>query len=416
MPRTITESKPPSRKEVQIALALMAAWFLFFFILLAVSSHKYSSDFNAFYAGGRIIREGEASRLYDLGEQARIERQSLRSEDLVVNAHPPFEALWFACLARLSFVQAYILCGVLNVLFWFLSQQLLLLHTPIPRHFYSFLMITGLFAPFWGALRVGQTSLLVLLAFSLTLACLQRGQDFSAGIFLGLGLFKFAVVLPFAMISFLRGRWRLLAGFLSAALSLATLSVIAVGSDGVLSYVKLLAGIVRHPDNPLYRSMRFEERMPTISGLLTSLLSGRLAPHLITVFGLAISCSLVLFTGWRWRQEDRLRGGDSLVLMFAAALAVSQAAAPHLYVYDMTLMSLAMFLVVNSPQWSQRSRQRAIALWLMVVLCTPVTYFLLSWLKLTYLLAPVLITFALVTLRMATKAEYPKERCLVLDS
>jgi hypothetical protein len=410
----MTESKPPTRKEVQIALGLTAVLFFFFFILYAAFSHKYSSDFNAFYAGGRIIREGEASRLYDLGEQARIEKQTLRAEDLIVNAHPPFEALWFACLARLSLVQAYVLWGAINVLLWFLSQRLLWLNTRIPQHFYGYLLITTLFLPFWGALMLGQTSLLALLVFSLTIVCLQRGQDFRAGIYLGLGLFKFPVVLPFAMICLLRSRWKVLAGFASAALPLATLSVIAVGSEGVLSYGNLLAGILRNPGNPIYRSMRFEERMPTVTGLLTTLLSGRLPPHLITMLVVAISGSLVLFIGWRWRQEDAVRGGDSLALMFAAALAVSLAAAPHLYVYDLTLMWLAMFLVVNSPQWSQRAGQRTFPLGMMIVLCTPVTYLLLSWWKLTYLLAPVLVVFALASLRLATRAEYPAERCLAL--
>lgn len=58
----------------------------------------------------------------------------------------------------------------------------------------------------------GQTTVLLLILFSLTYVSLKQSQDLRAGFFLGLGLFKFPVVFPFAIICLLRRKWKMLAG------------------------------------------------------------------------------------------------------------------------------------------------------------------------------------------------------------
>src|SRR5260370_1772600 len=245
----MTTAKPPTRGEVQIALGLSAALLFFVVILNAALSDISSFDFAGFYTGGLIIRQGNASRLYDLGEQARIERQLFNREEILIVNHPPFEALLFSALARLSYIKAYVLWGAINVCLWLFFQHLLRPHTLIPRNPYRYLLLCALFFPLWTVLILGQITILLLLLFCVTFLCLKRGQDFRAGGFLGLGLFKFPIVLPFALIWFLRSKWRLTAGFAAAASLLGVLSVIAVGPAGVQSYANLLIDIVRNPDN-----------------------------------------------------------------------------------------------------------------------------------------------------------------------
>jgi hypothetical protein len=252
----------------------------------------------------------------------------------------------------------------------------------------------------------GQTSVLLLLLFSLSFVCLKRGQDFRAGVFLGLSLLKFPIVLPFALICFLRSKWRMMAGFAVAASLLALLSVIAVGMAGVRSYVNLLIDMVRNPENPAYWSIMVW-KMPTVRGFFAALLTGRVAAGHISILAEAVSTLLILFAAWRWRQEDRDQGGNSLGLMFAAALAVSLVAAQHLYMHDLTLLLLAVLLVVGSPRWSQKSRQRAVLTSIMVILyCPPVYAVLLRWQE-VYILAPVLVVFALAAISLARRADIP---------
>jgi hypothetical protein len=146
--------------------------------------------------------------------------------------------------------------------------------------------------------------------------------------------------------------------------------------------------------------------MPTLRGFFAALLTGRLVPLDIGVL-VAISTSLISFMAWRWRQQDRRPGGNSLALMFAAALTVSVVTAPHLYIYDLTLMLLPMLLVIGSSQWSEESVQRRVLIAIMVILYIPPVYLLLLKWHAMYLLAPALVAFALAAISLAGKAELP---------
>jgi hypothetical protein len=363
-------------------------------------------DFAGYYTGVLIIHQGNASKLYDLDEQARIERQLFHRGKILINPHPPFEALGFASLASLPYIQAYILWGAINVLLWLLSQHLFWRESPFPRNFFHYCLLPLLFFPLWFDLIIGQTSLLLLFLFSLTFVSLKRGQDFRAGIFLGLGLFRFPIVFPFALICFLRSKWKMMVGFAAAASLLGALSVIAVGTAGMRSYVNLLIDIMNSPNKPAYISLRAWKQMPTLRGLFAVLLTGRLAPVQIGVLA-AASISLIFFMAWRWRQQDLRPGGNSFDLMFAAALTVSLVTAPHLYIYDLTLMLLAMLLVMGSSQWSEQSVQRRVLIAVVVILNIPPLYLLLLRWHAMYLLAPVLVAFALAAISLARKAEIP---------
>ena len=403
----MSTTEAPTPSEVRIALGLTAA-LLFFVVLLSLKlANPRRIDFTTLYAGGLIIHQGNASRLYDLGEQARIERQLLNGERFLVNPHPPFEALWFAALGSLSYIKAYILWGAINVVLWLVIQHLLRPHVPVPRHPFHYLMLCSLFFPLWVSLMRGQTAVLLLLLFSLTFVCLKRGQDFRAGIFLGLGLIKFAIVLPFAIICLLRSKWRLMTGFAAAASLLGLLSVIAVGPSGVSSYVNLLIDIVRNPNNPAYGESFIAWGMPTIGGFFSTLLNGHLASVYVSSLALTISACLTLFAAWQWRRQDRDQADCSAGPMFGAALTVSLVTAPHLYVHDLTVMLLAILLVIASSQWTEDWRGRKILTAAIVILYTPIVYLLLPRWHAVYLLAPVLVVFALAAMSLVRKAELP---------
>jgi hypothetical protein len=397
--------KPPTRREVTIAISFAAVLLFFVVILSAVLSNPRAYDFAGYYTCGLIIHQGNASRLYDPAEQSRVEHQLLGRESLLINPHPPFEALFFSTLARLSYVKAYILWGVINVLLWALSQHLFWRDRPIPAHFFRYSLLSFLFFPLWGTLIIGQTTILLLFLFTLTHVSLARGHDFRAGVFLGLGLFKFPIVIPFALICFLRGKWRLMGGFTATALILGILSVIAVGIEGIRTYANLLVDILKNPYNSAYSSLANWGKMPTIKGLLVTVLGGRLSAQQIALLLVAVSMGVILYTGWQWRQLDQRQGQSESSLMFAAALTVAQITALHFYAYDLTLMLLAVFLVIASPQWLRKSPQRIVLAAVMLILYFPPVYALLLSRGVVYVLAPVLLAFALAAMDLARKTE-----------
>jgi hypothetical protein len=401
----MSTANPPTRTAVRIALGMTAALLFTVVILTAALSDLRGYDFITFYTGGLIVRQGNASRLYDLDEQARIERQVMNRGDLLMYLHPPFEAYWFAPLARLSYVKAYFLWGAVNVLLWLVIQHVFRRYAPIPRHPFHYFLLCSLFFPLWVALMRGQTSVLLLLLFSLTFICLKRGQDYRAGVFLGLGLFKFAIVLPFALICLLRSKWKLMAALTITAFVLAALSVIAVGPSAVRAYINLLIESIRDPANPLYGDNFNVWGMPTVGGFFATLLNSRLPTVSVSMMASAVSACLVLFAAWRWRGEDLRPGEGSSGLMFAAALAVSVVTAPHLYLHDLTLLMMAVLLVIGSSQWPENWRERKVLTATVVILYIAPLYLLLLRRQAVYLLAPVLVAFALAAIHLARKAE-----------
>ena len=403
----MTEAQPPARGEVAIALGLTVALLFFIVLLNAVIGDSRHVDFAEFYAGGLIIYQGNASRLYDLDTQARVEGQFLNGERALINPHPPFESLLFAGLARLSYREAYLLWGAINAFFWLLFQHLLRPYAPVARWPFRYFMLCAIFFPLWVALMRGQTSVLLLLAFTLTYVCVKRGRDLLAGVFLGLGLVKFAIVMPFACICFVRGKWKMLAGLATAASVLGLLSLATVGAEGLRSYLRLLGAILRRPGDPAYGESFRAWGMPTVGGIFATLLTGRVtATHLAALTAVA-SASLLLFTAWRWRKQDRNGGEKSSPLMFAAALVVSQVTAPHLYVHDLTLTLLAVLLVAGTSELQEKSPERTVLIAAMVILyAAPLYVLLLRW-ELMYLLAPVLTAFALALISLAGKTGLP---------
>ncbi len=198
-----------------------------------------------------------------------------------------------------------------------------------------------------------------------------------------------------------------MAGFGATASILIVVSVIALGPAAIRSYANLLIDMVRNPDNPAYGSMRFWGKMPTIKGLFATILAGRIATVHISALAAAVSLPLLLLVAWRWRQADQASGGNSQALMFAAALAISQVTAPHLFTYDLTLMLLAVPLVICSPQWSHRSRQRLVLVAVIMILYAPPVYILLARWKAMGILATILVAFAVAAMGLARRVELP---------
>ena len=237
-------------------------------------------------------------------------------------------------------------CGV-----WIFFAYLMRPYASIPRDPLQYFMLCFFLCLLGQTWCLGQNSLILLVLYTLTFICLKRRQDYLAGVFLGLGLLKYHLVLPFALICLLRGKWRMMAGFALTGSALGALSFATVGSAGVLSYGHLLVDIARNPESPVYWSFNARNIMPTIRGGRRRAVGQGVSSGWINALAALASAGLVLFTARRWRREDRYDDGDSLSLMFAAALAVSLLVAPHLYWYDLALMLIPLLLVFNSSRW-----------------------------------------------------------------
>jgi Glycosyltransferase family 87 len=397
----MTESQiTPKRIEFENIVALLA------FTILLVSAVFWAdrpptmekTDFSVTYIGSRMVYLGQGSKLYDLAEQQKLKRLLLPDAEPLIYEHPPFEALLLAPLGALPYKTAFLIWGLINVAIWLMLPYLLRPYAPAPRDDLAYLVLWLLFAPLGVALFQGQSSLLILLAYSLAFIALKRGCDFRAGAILGLGLFKFQFILPFVLIFLLRRQWRFLKGFLATAAGLGVLSVVAVGWPGIWSYIHLLVSVARHPDNSTYGAAI---GMGTVQGFVHALLGKVLRRSAISLLVAAISAALIGWSAWRWRAADDRERGRTFDLMFAVSVVVALVTGFHMFTHDLSPLMLAMLLVAAHFPGSDRLALRLTLGAALVVFWIPPLYFaLLAW-HCVYLWFPVLAIFWLGTLRLA---------------
>lgn len=384
-------------RQLNIGVAITVALFSAAIIGMSLSSWVQKSDFAVPYTGGLILRQGHAPRMYDLAEQERVQEALLMRRGLLLDMYPPYHALLFAPLTLLGYRAAYLVWGAVNILLWLLFRYLVREERSKIQPF-QFLILSALFAPLWVALIQGQFSILLLVSMGLAFVYLKCGKDWSAGLALSLGLLKFQILVPFAVIFLLRRKWRFLGGLAAGAGVLTAVSLIAVGPLAAESYGHLLLDTFRHPHTWAYLTIK-PSNMPTIRGLVNGLFAGVLPGIWLTVMSGALSGCVILATALLWERRSNSANFD---LMFAAAVVVSLLTAPYLYPHDLTPLILAMTLVVASPGWKAKSSIRSLLLFVISVLyASPFYLATLLGREELYLLAPLIAVFAFVVLFLA---------------
>lgn len=224
--------EPRSRREIQIALAMTVLLVVGVLLFCAAFDHPQDFDFAGCYSAGLISRQAGTAKVYDVQRQIQVQRSALGRTQLLLYAYPPFHAALFAQLARFPYVTAYIIWGCLDIALWTFFVCLMRRYAPIPRDPLRYFMLCFLFLPAWAAMVLGQNSLILLVLYMLSFICLRHRHEFWAGVFLGLGLAKYQLVLPFVLILLLRGKWRAIAGFGLACSVFVALCFWTAGSAG----------------------------------------------------------------------------------------------------------------------------------------------------------------------------------------
>jgi hypothetical protein len=187
------------------------------------------------------------------------------------------------------------------------------------------------FVPLSATLIQGQDSILLLALFILAWKSL-KSDELRAGLFLGLGIFKFHIVLPVAALFFLWNRKRFIVGFLGSSAFCLLISVWITGAHGILQY----AEIIRRMNDPDMFS--FEPRlMPNLRGLANMLLGGRIPFLNIWI----VFCSIVVFAAvalWHPRDiSDRFLTTTVLVSLISY----------HVLAHDLSLLLLPIAVMAN---------------------------------------------------------------------
>jgi len=345
-------------------------------------------DFTSFYAAGKILARHQGARLYDIPLQKQTQ-QEFAPYAVIRNLpyyHIPIEAALFVPFTRLPYFQAYLLWDLFSLM---VCAAALLIIRP---HLQTF---RGQSALFWGllvfsffpafiALVQGQDALLLLLLFALTYSALRKGESFTAGCWLGSGLFRFPVVLPLLLILARRSRPRLLGGFILTSALMALSSVALVGWKTALSYPAFLLGGERSWTSPIV-----SPDMPNLRGLLETVSYHAAGTWAFRAAVVLLGLALLWFCSNLWHPHA---DGVQFDLGYSLAIVAAILASYHAFTHDLTILLIPALLIANYCQLRPQTwRNWTVTVPMFLLFFTPLCAALLFWMRLARLLAVVLL-------------------------
>src|SRR5438105_3068218 len=213
-----TKLRPIIIAVMSLLFFLSAAGF-FLMIPMALRGHV---DFRSFYTAGYMVRTGHGSEIYDYEQTRKFQNELVSpAKDALPFNHLAYESLIDLPFSFFSYRAAYFAFLACNLLF--LAASIYMLRPYLARlgKLWHALPIAFVicFLPVTIALIEGQDSLLLLALLAASNTAVDKEREVTAGMLLGLTLFKYQYALPIALLFFLWRRWRFLAGFaLSAAI------------------------------------------------------------------------------------------------------------------------------------------------------------------------------------------------------
>ena len=342
-------------------------------------------DFPDFYCAGVMARQ--RVNLYDPAAQQHCQmREAGRKGTYYI--HPPFEALAFAPLTQLSVREAYLVWNLAGCLLLGLTWRTLskTLHWKLD---WGVLFAIGLlFPPLLLNFVQGQDSGLLFALIVFSFAAWDRQRFGLAGALLALGLFKFHLIVPLALLLVIRGRLRFAFGFASIATALAVISGIVFGWGVFQQYTNFLRILPQLPISGVHW-----QAMANVRGLAT-FLRGQDTSH--TFYIALISSVFLLGSAWIW-----FRAGDSRVLQhlaWSSSVLTAILVGYHLSPHDLTILLLPLALLLDTVQ-ETIGRTRWILAGLVAICFLPPIHLLLLWAKYYALMGVLVVTLVLTTLQ-----------------
>lgn len=334
-----------------LVLLAAAVSFLLFALDLQIKDPRINVDFAILYTAGRIVSHANPHLLYDMHLQRQIQQELVRRKQFRPFYHAPFEAWLFAPISNLPFHTAFLLWSACNVMFFVLV--LYLLHrTGYTLGTRSLLVwATAAIPPLASLFLIGQDSLLLTVIFLVAFLALKKSREYTAGFVLGLGLFSFQVVLPFAFVFFLRRRFKMIAAFTGSAIMVSAISLATVGWSGIIEYARVIQTVAHPAGDQLSGSVA---SMVSLRALFEALLHGAVSSHLIFALVLVVTLFLLVWAAWRFSAiaNPETRAFD---VQFSLCLLAALMASYHLFQYSLSPMIIAAFLMLAYEDASRRA-------------------------------------------------------------
>lgn len=256
------------------------------------------SDLRQLYTGGYMIRTGHQKELYNYDLQWQLEKNLVGGQLMLPVNHLAFEELLFVPLSLFSYRTAYWVFLTFNASLLVISARLLRSRMKLlsDRWRWFPVLLIAAFYPISRALVLGQDSIIMLTLLAIALYALDRDKEMMAGLMVGIGAFKFQIVVPIAVLFLIWRRWRFCGGFVISAGMAGLISLGLVGRDGAKEYVAMLKGMSLHLNSAadMVHYGTFPTAMMNLRGLATALLGGILSASGIQIAILVFSAAVLL--------------------------------------------------------------------------------------------------------------------------
>jgi hypothetical protein len=287
---------------------------------------NFHNDFTFYYAAARVGLHDGWAHLYDLHlQQQQLDAigSHITVAQLARFVSPPPLALLVSVFTAVPYQAAYWCWSALLLFALFLAWKVTAPSTGRARVIFLVAAIGWL--PVIYGLQLGQPAVLAAYGVAACYARLERNQRFEAGIGLGLVVLKpqLAFLVPPALA--VAGRWRAFAGAAITLGTLAVVSLVLLGPQGISDYLGILRFATTVPEN----------QSQTLAAWLPNLTVARTVQVIVSLWTLVL--------------VYRLRHRDPRVWI-AVALTGGLAASPYTHYDDLTMLGLAIVLYLGAPR------------------------------------------------------------------
>lgn len=302
-------------------------------------------DFRHLYTAGYMARTGHAHELYNYYAQKAFQDARVAPYPIATPfIRPAYQALLFVPFSLLGYRTAYCAFLVFNLVllgiaFRFLRSQMDNL-AKVYRWLPAAMFLA--FIPVAVALMQGQDSIVLLALLAGAVNALGRNRELRAGVFVGLGLFKFQLVIPIALLFLIWRRWRFSAGFALSAALVGLVSLWLVGFAQSEIYVRSLVSMNLAGISAANR-FRFPiplNQMANLHGLISGLANAFLSEFWIKAATVAISALVIFLVATRAHRKQRR--ADALLIAITASAVVSY----YLLLHDLSILLIPVALTL----------------------------------------------------------------------
>jgi hypothetical protein len=321
--------------------------------LVRLQSLALQSDFRGFYTAGYMLRTGQRRDLYDFSSVRRNQSEKIAADEKITGddaafpfvhpafVHPAYQAILFMPLSLLPYRVACLVWAGLNLVLLALIYRLLRpcladLCAVGPNWALPALLLG--YVPIAFTIIGGQDSLILLLILVLVYRRITT-KEVQAGMLLGLGMFRFQILLPIVALFLLWRGFKFVAGWVASSASVLIFSALITGVAAQMQYARVLHALSRL--SSIWELLR---RMPNLRALAAVCKIG-MAPLVLASLSIVL---LAAVAGTRKNAQQRL----------LLAITVSAVVPYYLWMHDLSVLALPL-LVAISEAVARRDWRRA---------------------------------------------------------